>query len=305
MPESPTKKLTVKQAIQEVRKKTSGHLPNKDCDVMALMEHIIELNETGILRALDNKLTPAHKKRLADTIKRIQNDEPVEYVTKVAHFYGHRFKVSKDTLIPRIETETLVSLASSAIYEKLFTENRKKRLNIVDVGTGTGCIIISLALSLREPANFYATEISAKAHSIAEKNISTYKLNKKVNLKLGNLLDPLSKRTSFDIIVANLPYIPLSDLPVLAKSVRSYEPRQALDGGINGASIIRELLIQSSTRIKPGGTIILELQPKLIEKVTEFAHRFYPEATTKPVKDTFDVDRFLIIQQPLPALPQQ
>lgn len=298
MTERATADLTVKQAIQKIRKEASRHLPNKDADVMALIEHIIELNETGILQAMDRKLTPAHKKRLTDTIKRIQNDEPVEYITKIAHFYGHRFKVSKDTLIPRIETETLVSLASSVIYEKIFTENRTKKLNIVDVGTGTGCIIISLALSLREPANFYATEISEKAHSIAKTNISAYKLNTKVNLKSGNLLDPISKRTNFDIIVANLPYIPLSDMPVLAKSVRNYEPEQALNGGINGASIIRELLIQASTRIKPGGTIVLELQPKLAEKVTHFAHRFYPEATTKLIKDTFDVDRFLIIKNP-------
>lgn len=298
MPESTPKDITVKQAVQKVRKETSKHLPNKDSDVMTLMQYIIGLNETGIIRALDRKLTSDHKKRLSDTIKRIQNDEPVEYITGIAHFYGHQFKVSKDTLIPRVETETLVSLASAVIYEKVFAENRKRKLNIIDVGTGTGCIIISLAMALREPANFYAAEISPKAHSIAEANMSAYKLNKKINLQLGNLLEPFSKRTNFDLIVANLPYIPQSDLPILAKSVRDYEPRQALDGGANGASVIRELLIQASTRIKPKGTIILELQPKLTEKVTRFVSRFYPEATTQLLQDTFKVNRFLMIKTP-------
>lgn len=298
MPDHTPQDITVKQAIQKVRKETFEHLPNKDSDVMTLIQYIIGLNETGILRTLDHKLTDDHRKRLADTIKRVQNDEPVEYITEIAHFYGHKFKVSKDTLIPRIETESLVSLAMSVIYEKVFTENRKRKLNIIDVGTGTGCIIISLAMALREPANFYAVEISRQAHTIANTNISEYKLKKKIDLQLGNLLDPFPKRTNFDLIVANLPYIPQSDLPILAKSVRDYEPRQALDGGANGASVIRELLVQASTRINPKCTIILELQPKLIDKVSSFVSRFYPEATTQLLKDTFNIDRFLMIKTP-------
>jgi len=293
-----TQELTIKQAIKQIRNETEKHLPNKDSDVIKLMEYIIGLNETGILRALDRKLTLAHKKRLNSTIKRIRNDEPIEYITKIAHFYGHRFKVSKNTLIPRVETETLVSLTSSAIYDKTFNEKRTKKLNIVDVGTGTGCIIISLALSIREPANFYATEISRKAHTIAEENVSAYKLAKRINLNMGNLLDPLPQRTKLDVIVANLPYIPQSDMPILAKSVRNYEPRLALNGGLNGSSVIKELLGQASERMNPKGTILLELQPSLIEKVTDFASRFYPKSKIRSMKDTFNIDRYLIIETP-------
>ncbi|MBN2100275.1 peptide chain release factor N(5)-glutamine methyltransferase [Candidatus Dojkabacteria bacterium] len=291
-------KITIRQAISKLQKDCGKYIADGDRDIIHLMEHIAELNETGIYKYLDKELTKDQTKRLNKAISRLKKDEPIEYVTGISHFYGNRFSVNKNTLIPRVETETLVDLARSIISEKTYQPYSKaEKLNIVDVGTGTGCIIISLALATKEPANYYATDISPEALKIARENTETYKLKSKITIKKGNLLNPISSRIKFDLVVANLPYIPENDLPILAKSVEKYEPKIALDGGHNGASLIRELLIQAQPRLRQNASLILEIQPKLVETVMDFAERFYPKSKRYIAKDTSEMDRFLVIQK--------
>lgn len=299
MPTRKTKTIsTYRNAISHAIAETSSLLPDGDADVMHLLEFVLELNETGIIQNLEKKLTEKQKKRLSECIMRIKKEEPLPYIISSASFFGHRFKVTPDTLIPRVETERLVELAQAALFEKLFDENTKTSttLNVIDVGTGTGCIIISIAKDIQEPVNYFASEISEKAHKVALENIAEHGLDKKIALSHGSLLTAVEDDIKFDLIVANLPYIPKADLAILPKSVKDFEPEVSLIGGENGASIIRELLVQSLDRVKKNAIIMLELQPKILEIVINFARRFYPKAKISIAKDQFDTDRFVIIK---------
>ena len=176
-----TEQFTIRDAISQINEQTRDLLPNKDADTIRIMEHVAEMNETGMLQSLDQPLSQKQAKRLHETISRIKQDEPLEYITGKGDFQGRRFHVSKDTLIPRPETELLVDMAVSAAMAKSFNEKRaKKKLGIVDVGTGSGCIIISIALMIKEPAAFYASDISPKALTVAQKNIAAYSLNSEI-----------------------------------------------------------------------------------------------------------------------------
>lgn len=291
--------MTIREAIQRIQEEALDFLPNKDTDISEILQFILKKNEVDILQNLDLELTTKQNTKLDEVIQRLQADEPLEYITGLAHFFGFKFKTNKDTLIPRVETECLVSLALSKIHERNFSQSAggPPQVNIVDVGTGTGCIIISLARSLETPqARYFATEICPKALKVAQKNLEYHQVEDQINLKKGNLLEPIPSKTKFDLIIANPPYIPQYDLPILQESVRKYEPTIALDGGPNGASIIRELLFQASSRLNPGGAIILELQSKIVERVERIAERFFPKAKLSIERDSFDAERFLVIQ---------
>jgi release factor glutamine methyltransferase len=294
---------TIREGIMKINEEAREKLSNKDSDTLRIMERVAELNETGILQSLDTQLTSKQAGKLDSILKRLETDEPLAYILGSAEFHGRKFHVTKHTLIPRAETETLVDLASGYAQEKLYSgafrtgRGRKApKLSLVDVGTGTGCIIISIAFSIREPVSLHASEISPEAVTTAQRNIKAYKLTKDIDLRCGNLLEPFDPNMKFDIILGNLPYITSAEMGTLAKSVRDYEPHTALDGGKNGADVIRELLVQASKRLSPEGLVILELQPNIIGTVKTFVKRFYPKASMDIVQDTFETDRFIVIR---------
>ncbi len=292
-------KITVQEAISKILKEVLPHLPNKERDAMYIMEHILKLNEAGILNSLNKQLKKEQIQKLDKIIKRIKTEEPLEYITGVSHFYGHRFHITPDVMIPRVETEILIDLASGKLHEILMKSDRKKPVVIADIGTGSGCIAISLLKShSRDNIKALAIDISKNALKITEKNIQEHKLEKKILAVSGNLLDPISKFP--DIIVANLPYIPAKELKILPKSVKDFEPMLALDGGETGLKLFEELLNQiatekeSSTEWKP--IMLFELQESNIEDAENLARKTLPEAKTQILPDQFDKQRFLTIE---------
>lgn len=297
--------MTIQQALAHISRTVRSKLANKDTDTIRIMEHVVELNETGILQSLDKKLTLEQLGRLERIVRRLKKDEPLEYITGSADFYDCRFYVSKDTLIPRVETESLVNLTLDAAHQKLHNgtfqcrtdpDQNKRKLSILDVGTGSGCIIISTALHLREPVSYFASDISGKALKIARKNLSAYQLTRTVRLFEGSLLEPVPEDIKLDIIVGNLPYIRHVDIDTLPKSVKHYEPHIALDGGINGVDLIRTFLIQALERLHEHGVILLEADPRVLETLLDFANRFYPDARITVHTDPFEITRFVSIQ---------
>jgi release factor glutamine methyltransferase len=297
-----TEKMTIREAFSRIQSEARSNLPNKDADTVRIMEYVAELNETGILQNLDKPLTGKQISRLEKILERLQTDEPLEYILGSGDFHGRRFYVSPHTLIPRPETEILVDLLAGYAHEKLYTGNfrtgfssKGPTLSIADVGTGTGCIIISTALIIREPLSLYATDISSEAIATAERNLEAYKLKSKITMRCGNLLEPVGTSVKFDIIAANLPYITSAEMDTLQPSVRKYEPALALDGGKNGADTIRELIVQASDRMNPSGKIVLEIQPSISSIVETFSKRFIPDARTEIILDLQKNDRFLVI----------
>lgn len=294
--------MTIREAISRIQSEAHTNLPNKDADIVRIMGHIAEQNETGILQNLDQTLTGKQISLLEKILERLKTDEPLEYILGSGDFHGRRFYVSPHTLIPRPETEILVDLLTGYAHEKLYTGNfntsfssNGPKLSIADVGTGTGCIIISTALIIREPLSLYATDISSEAIATAEKNLEAYKLKSKITMKCGNLLEPIESDVKFDIIVANLPYVTSAEMDTLQSSVRKYEPALALDGGKNGTDVIRGLIVQASDRMNPSGKIILEIQPSIADTVTAFSQRFLPNARTEIIRDLQENNRVLVI----------
>lgn len=290
-------KKTVRDSIKEINTKCIKFLPNKDQDIIKILEHVLETNETGILSDLDKELTQNESKRLDKVIKRVKKDEPIEYITQVGYFYGNRFKVSPDTLIPRPETEILVDLALSHISDKKYDpESKNQEISVIDVGTGTGCIPISISLIHKKNVKITAVDISKQALKIAKENIKEAHQGQTIKIYQSNLLENVPALEKFDIIIANLPYISKTQMKSLPRSVKDYEPKVALDGGKFGYEIINKLILQTKNRLNKNGIVILELNPNHIRKVEKYAKKVHPRSQTKRIKDLNNCERFLTIK---------
>lgn len=186
---------------------------------------------------------------------------PVEYITGKVEFYSRVFQINKNTLIPRVETEELVSYALKHITRLV----EKDSFSIADVGTGCGAIGITLFLELTKkgiPVQIIMSDISDAALEVAQQNIATLIDKSKISqIKLiqSDLLESYPKTTKFDLVVANLPYIPSPRISYLDKSVKNYEPHLALDGGKDGLLLIRKFIQQVSNYLKPQATVLLEV----------------------------------------------
>jgi release factor glutamine methyltransferase len=183
--------------------------------------------------------------------------KPTQYITKHQEFYGREFKVSRDVLIPRPETELLV--------ETILKLKRAPGI-LIDVGTGSGIIAITLALELACP--ILATDLSLEACAVAKCN--AVKLNANVQFLQGDLLKPFADGIA-NIIVSNPPYVPLSDRALLEREVRDWEPSLALFGGQSGTDVYKRLIPEAKRVLKPGGILALELGFGQSEAVSELA----------------------------------
>ena len=227
-------------------------------------------------------------KKEEDVLKRLYKDEPWEYVRGSADFCGHRFIVNKHTLIPRIETEKMVSDSLKIIREK-------KIKNIVDVGTGSGCIIISIAKELEDKAYYslYATEVSKRALKVAKKNEKELLNKKQIKWLSSDLIKRLPKIKGPTLLIANLPYIPTKEYEKLDKSVKEYEPKRALDGGEDGLEMYKKLFKQIEKKEFELKAMYLETDERTIDDTVSLVKEYFSKADTKKVKDCFDKERFV------------
>lgn len=219
---------------------------------------------------------------LEQVLKRIKNNEPWEYIRGKAEFRNNLFEVNSSTLIPRIETEQIVDIAKKEIKKTSYTD-------IVDIGTGSGCIIISLIKEIENNSMVYhATDISLKALAIAKLNEKNILRKEIIHFSKTNLIENLNfSNTSNVLFVANLPYIPTYMYNKLDKSVKDFEPRTALEGGIDGLEYYKELFEQIKEKnIK--GTIIFEIEPSTIDSLLYLK----PEVFT----DQYNQKRFLLVR---------
>lgn len=185
-------------------------------------------------------------------IKRVGDGEPVQYVVGETGFMGHTFKVDKRALIPRPETETLVQQVLD--WEPLWRFDKPR---IVDIGTGSGCIVISLALE-RPQAIYAAFDTSTEAIALARENAATLGAADGIGFleeELSEIVEPQSTHA----VVSNPPYIPTAEYERLPGHIRLHEPRQALDGGPDGLSVIKAIVQDGAIILAPGGAIFLEI----------------------------------------------
>ncbi|MBI5356963.1 peptide chain release factor N(5)-glutamine methyltransferase [Candidatus Collierbacteria bacterium] len=232
---------------------------------------------------------------------------PVEYITGWAEFYGRDFKVNKHVLIPRIETEQLIDEAIKILSSCSLLSTPYSPI-IADLGTGCGCIGITLYLELVKleiQPTIYMSDISEEALKVAEENISRLIRATKGQAFLkrpgllwlvwleSDLFDSYPKDLRFDLIIANLPYIPSARISKLPKSVKDFEPRLALDGRPDGLKLINKLIAQSQARLKSKGVLLLEIDETHRIKDLELPKNF----RAKIIKDQFGRKRFIKISK--------
>ena len=216
-----------------------------------LMSHVLGCPRLQLYVRFESVLTEPQLEAMRRGMKRLAAGEPLQYVTGDTAFMGHLFKTDRRALIPRPDTEPLAEAVLAC--EPLWTQPAPA---IVEVGTGSGCIVISLALA--RPAAYTAIDVSPDALALARENAESLQVADRLTFQPGDLLAGVPAE-SVDAVVANLPYIRSADLATLPRHIREHEPMLALDGGEDGLACIRRLAGQSPAALRPGGWIFLEI----------------------------------------------
>lgn len=256
------------------KKKITSHLLDSE---LLLSNVLNEKRET--LLSTDAKISLKNIRTFNKLIKRREKNEPIAYILKKKEFWSKEFLVNKNTLIPRPETELLV--------EKIVNYFTDKSLFILDVGTGSGCILLALLDELKK-AQGIGIDISNRAIKVAIKN--SKKLNLKNKPKFYNRSLDQIFGVKFDLIVSNPPYISSYEIKNLSEDIRKYEPRLALDGGNDGLDVIKKVIYKSKSILKRNGMLALEIGYGQYRKVSQilklngFKDRFLIEDYQKNIR---------------------
>lgn len=272
----------VNQALQQAiaRLDTVTSTPRLEAEV--LLGYVLHVSRTALLTHPEYALTSNQISDYQNLIRSRASGYPLPYLTGYSEFYGLTFDVTPEVLIPRPETETLVDLALA-----------RQPATVVDVGTGSGCIAVSLAFHLPE-ATVTAIEISPAALAVAQRNAERHGVTGRVRLMVGDVLNP--RPSQVDLIVSNPPYIPTDKCASLPASVRDFEPRLALDGGAEGLEVIQQLLAQAPAVLRPGGGLLVEIGADQGETVSHLARTLFPQATVRVHPDLAGRDRVLEVR---------
>jgi release factor glutamine methyltransferase len=259
--------------------------PTPQLDARLILEHVLQEGHSYLVAHGEALLTADQERRFRSLTGRARRKEPVPHLTGHAPFYGLDLIVSPATLIPRPETEQLVAAA-------LDWATPRQPLNVVDVGTGSGCIAICMARHLPE-ARVDAVDISLTALEVARRNARQHAPNR-IQFHQGNLLDPILRAP--DLIVANLPYVSDREWTLLDDGVKLHEPAVALKGGDDGLDLIRQLLPQATSKLKAGGAIFLEIGWQQGSSALHLAQSHFPAASIELMPDYAGHDRIIAIR---------
>ena len=233
-------------------------IPSSILDSEILLSKTLNKTREEILTNIDQKIDKKKVLLFKKYLQRRSKNEPIAYILGEKEFWSSTFYVNNNTLIPRPETELLV--------DKLLEFYRNKNISILDIGTGSGCIIVSLLINLKKSIGF-GVDISKDAISIATKNSIKHKLANRIKFSTQTFEKIFNKK--FDLIVSNPPYIERKDIKNLIDDIKKYEPRMALDGGNDGLDLIRKVIYKSKDILKIKGMLALEIGNEQIKKVSK------------------------------------
>ena len=258
-------------------------IPNPKLDSQILLSNLIKRDKKHIILNPKELLNSKQLEKFKSLINRRKKGEPIAYLINKKEFWKDEFFVNKDVLIPRPDTELIIEQVLK-IYSK------DKQLQVLDIGTGSGCILLSI---LKERLNFYGTGIDISKKSINVSKFNAKQLNLMNRVKFFNSSVDNFKIGKYDLIVSNPPYIELLNLKYLEKDVVNFEPKLALSGGLDGFSKIRKVINKASTLIKKNGKFVLEIGFNQKNKVKKILKKegFY---INKAIKDYGKNDRCII-----------
>lgn len=221
----------------------------------------------------------------------LYNDKPIQYILGYSYFYGEKYYVNQNTLIPRFDTEVVVEEGMKLIEEMLKT---KSCVNVVDIGTGSGIIAITIKKHFQDKVIVDAIDISKEALAVASQNKDYHNVN--INLIENDLLSRINKK--YDFIISNPPYIDKTteQLNLMGSDVISYEPPLALFANDNGMYFYTQILKQSFQNLNKNGIIVFEIGYNQEQLMNELVKKYYPNSHTKCIKDYGGNPRCYIIK---------
>ena len=272
--------IAIKNACKELKK---NKIDSALLDSEILLSKVIKKDRKFIFLNLEKELDQSDHESFKDLIIKRSKGKPVSYLTGIKSFWNYEFKVNEKVLIPRPDTETIIEQVLD-IYKN------KNNLNFLEIGIGSGCIALSI---LKEKKSFSATGIDLSRDCIEICRYNANKLGVCNRIKLMKSdVDNLNFR-KYDLVISNPPYIKKFDLKKLNKEVKNYEPKLALDGGLEGLSVIRKVIKKSAELIKTNGKLILEIgydQKASVKKMLN-ENNFY---INKVIKDLAKNDRCIV-----------
>ncbi|HXG41731.1 MAG TPA: peptide chain release factor N(5)-glutamine methyltransferase [Dehalococcoidia bacterium] len=280
--------MTLREALRKGRRLLEAIDPDEAAiEAEALLCHVLGVDRAGLYARLPDPLPRQQCRAFFRLVRRRLAREPLAYILGRREFYGLTLEVTSAVAIPRPETELLVEAAISWLAGKAGT------VLAADVGTGSGAIALALAAQGPPSLRVVATDLSAAAVEVACRNARRLGLAERVEFVLSDLLSPF--RGTFHLVVANLPYVPTSELEAAPPEVRR-EPRLALDGGPDGLRVIARLLEQVPPLLSPGGLLLLEMAPHQSEALTAMAQAALPGARLEVLRDLSGRQRALAVR---------
>lgn len=297
-PSSPkTAKLLLEAGAQRLRQVSD----TPELDVQVLLAKLMHRSRSWLAAHLETVPDPKTVVAFEEALRRLEAGEPLPYVLGEWEFYRLTFYVTPDVLIPRPETELLVERAIAWLRQRIKAIEKHADssfgvlpLRVLDVGTGSGCIAIALAVNVPQIA-VVATDISAPALEVARRNAERFKVADRITFMEADLAPQTLEASPFHLIVANLPYIPtetLHKLPIYGR-----EPTVALDGGADGLAVIRRLLQRAPRLLLPGGRMILEIEASEGLAALSLAYDVFEQAEIHLYQDLAGRDRLLEVQR--------
>ncbi len=278
--------ITVSEVLKQGRQALASISETPSLDTQLLLAYALKRKKEWVLAHPENHLSTSELSTFEEYLDRLVSGEALPYLLESWEFYGRSFHVTANVLIPRPETELLIENALG------FLRSHPEARLCADIGTGSGCIAISLALEIPD-LHVIAVDVSPSAIEVARVNTRKHGVDDRVKLIVSDLLRPFDFR--FGLICANLPYIPSERLRRLAVAER--EPNLALDGGMDGLDVIRRLARDLPEWLVPGGRALLEVDSSHAHVLAGELTSMYSSVRTDVLKDLSGRDRVVMLDR--------
>jgi len=285
---SPNKRTVVRLIAENAAKLKINGIDSPENEIEMILCHLLDINRLNLYLHGDSLIDHKVIKRLNQIVEKRTTRYPLQYILGEHWFYGRRYFINESVMVPAPETELLCEGALTFLKS-----NNIKSPRILDIGTGSGVIAVTLAAEL-ESCHVLALDISDEALEVAGQNATAHKAGKKIEFRNSNLLDNVGNSEKFDLIISNPPYVTESEYKNLAPEVLA-DPKIAITSGEDGLDVIRKILEQAPDYLKPNGRIMFEIGYNQAETITIITEKDNRCRSISILKDLNEFDRIVIL----------